>query len=230
MKRFFWLATVAVLTVAFFIGPSPWANAQSDGDVPLVIVGKTQLVVTELPFSIKAPNDDPKKTLYFWSAPGDATAIDQGATLQVTQYSGTHTFYVKQVKWTPDGFGVATGNITVRFQGDNPTPPPPPPVGSLWMVIIEETSQASKNRAAWLNDKELVAYFKESNHHFRVVDKDVVGPDGTPPSPLVGYLNGAKGKTLPYVFLVNQSGDVLYRGAVPETPAEMLALIRKAGG
>ena len=127
------------------------------------------------------------------------------------------------------------------FRSDVPTPDPKPdpkpdpdvqPVTptKLWVVIIEETSEAASNRGAMLSDAKLIDRMNAKQHRFRVVDKDVVGPDGKPPADIARFLDRSKGKPLPQLFLVDEKGAARFAGDLPKTAADLLALIQKVGG
>jgi hypothetical protein len=60
-----------------------------------------------------------------------------------------------------------------------------------------------------------------------VVDKDVVGADGKPPADVVPFLNDAKAKALPMVYLVDLKGKTVHSEPVPATPAAMIALLKQ---
>lgn len=213
-------------------------SVASGDDGGLVVVGKTELLVTEVPFTVTAPAGDPKKTLYFWSSPAGAVTVDKGSQLVVTQMAGRGQFDVKIVGWTPEGFTQEFLSLVVRVAGPEPPPPPgplppdppAPPVQTLWLVAVEESAEAKADRAAWIGYAPLRDYFQSKGHKARIIDQDVKGPDGQAPADLAPYLAGAKGQPLPYLFLVDQAGTVLYRGGLPATPAALLALVKKVGG
>jgi hypothetical protein len=100
----------------------------------------------------------------------------------------------------------------------------------LFVVIIEETSDAVAGRGAMLTDKSLSDRFKEKGHKWRVVDKDVIGSDGNPPADVKRFLEAAKGKPLPQLFLVDEKGGVLKQLNCPSKVADLLAEIKKVGG
>jgi hypothetical protein len=135
--------------------------------------------------------------------------------------------------------------VTMRFKvpvGLNPNPPtpvPPDPPGpvtpaQLYVVVIEETDQAARGRGAMFTSGALKARFAEKGHKWRVVDQNVVGPDNvTPPADVVQFLEAAKGKPYPMVFLVvieNGKRVIRYSGPCPPKDTDLLALIQKWGG
>lgn len=115
--------------------------------------------------------------------------------------------------------------------GPQPVPPGPAPgpVSKLYVVVIEDTLQSKSNRGAYYANKALLDRVKSKGWQFRVEDKDVKNAAGQTPPDLAAYVRAAAGKE-PYAFLVNQDGKVLFEGALPATPADLLALIQKVGG
>lgn len=115
-----------------------------------------------------------------------------------------------------------------------PTPPPPPPVPvvvkTLWILVVEETGEASSERGAFFGDKDLQARVRDKGHRYRVTDKDVRDAKGNVPKDLAPWLEKAKGKKLPQLFLISQDGDVLYEGNMVATPKDLIALMAKVGG
>lgn len=114
----------------------------------------------------------------------------------------------------------------------NPSPNPPSPVVSqpLFVVIIEETADAVATRGSMFADPTLSAAMKAKGDKWRVADKDVVGPDGKQPADIARFLNDAKGKGYPQVYLVGQKGETVYGGPLPTKPADLLSLITQYGG
>jgi hypothetical protein len=62
----------------------------------------------------------------------------------------------------------------------------------LQAVIVEESSDRSK-----LPHAQIVAILKASSIGIKVIDKDVIGPDGKTPAELLPFLKAAEGKQLP---------------------------------
>ena len=125
--------------------------------------------------------------------------------------------------------------------GTGPRPPPPDPIpdpkptpkpysGKFSMVVIEETADAANNRGQFFADRELQDYLAAKlTGKARIADKDAVDETGERPKDLVPYLEMAKGKMLPQVFLVAPDGTILMEGDLPKTPKELLATLRKVG-
>lgn len=114
-----------------------------------------------------------------------------------------------------------------------PPGPDPIPVGpkKLWMVVIEETSQAANNRGSYFANAALANKIKSSGHKYRVADKDVKNAEGQTPPDLAPYIAAASGKGLPWVFLVDQAtGKVYHNSALPATPEALVELLTKVGG
>lgn len=183
----------------------------------------------------------------------DAEVVPAGETLRVRDtftdgaksraYKGPLTVYgVRAVASgkcdlviVPIGFKAEAEIVTVTLDvsaGKGPQPPPdvdpaPLPVkADLWgFVIVEETSDAVANRAALLGDKDLAAFLKAKGLRWRVVDKDVVSKDGSTPADVRPWVEDAKGKTLPQLYLVGKDGAKVYGGACPRTAAELVKLI-----
>jgi hypothetical protein len=123
----------------------------------------------------------------------------------------------------------AGGSVAVGGRGVTPPPGPVTPT-AFTVVVVEETGQAAGARGAMLQDAALAKRFKEKGHRWRVVDKDVVGPDGKPPADVKPFLDAAGGKALPQLFLVAPDGSIRYKADAPRTPAAMLEVITKYGG
>ena len=112
----------------------------------------------------------------------------------------------------------------------DPTPTPTPTASKMWIVVIEETANATQARGLFFADKALKARIDEKGHHFALADKDVKDAKGNVPSDLAPWLTRASGKTLPHLFLIAPDGATLYSGELPMTPGMLLALIQAKGG
>lgn len=117
--------------------------------------------------------------------------------------------------------------------GPGPTPPPTPNTPSkIWVVVVEETSQAAANRGAIFGDPSLNAYMASKGHHWRIVDKDVVGPDGQPPADVKRFIDKAAGRPYPSVFFVDEKGKIRgeARIAPTDTAANVLGILKTFDG
>jgi hypothetical protein len=118
-----------------------------------------------------------------------------------------------------------------------PLPPDPPVVeaGPRWIIIVEETQDRTPQQAAVLTDSSFRQWLTTSGHDYRMIDQNVQDQSGTVPTACAPYLNLAKGKTLPRLFIVDGSsgdskGKVLFAGDLPPTVAALKALIKQEGG
>lgn len=115
-----------------------------------------------------------------------------------------------------------------------PGPVPPTPVGphKLYMVIVEEATDRTPSRAQLFEDAGLQQRIKDKGHKYLLIDKDVITKaDGGPPEKLKPYLERARGKTLPWVIIVDQTTGVeLGSEQLPGNAADIIKLIEKAGG
>lgn len=122
--------------------------------------------------------------------------------------------------------------------GAVPTPPthaPGPVPGPvtptrLFIVVVEETAELAVNRGALFSAPALRQRVEGKKHVLRVVDRDVVGADGTPPKDVARFLEAAAGRNYPQVFLVDESGRTRFAGPLPADPMKMLDLITSVGG
>ena len=116
--------------------------------------------------------------------------------------------------------------------GPGPTPPPDPtpvPIGKAWLVLIEESADATAERGKMIADKDIVGFVKSRGWRWRIADKDVVDASGKPPADLVPYLERGK-LGLPRLTILAESGKVLWEGKPPSTAPELLSLLKKVGG
>lgn len=123
--------------------------------------------------------------------------------------------------------------------GHGPQPPPKPdpkpdpkPVveGKRWILIIEETADATASRGKLVTDPVLFARINDRGHVWRIADVNVVDAGGKPPVDLKPYIDRAAGKKLPRLFIVAPDGTVLVDEPCPVDAAGVLALLTKAGG
>jgi hypothetical protein len=137
---------------------------------------------------------------------------------------------------------VTTARATVTIgDGEDAKPKPKPkpgpapapdnlPASKLFLVVVEETGEAVAGRGEFFADKALSSKIRDRGDSWRVVDKDVVGPDGKPPADVVRFLDLAKGKPYPSLFLVDDKGKTRFAGPMPAKPAALADLLTTYGG
>jgi hypothetical protein len=111
-----------------------------------------------------------------------------------------------------------------------PFRPPPARPAKAWLVIVEETAEASPRRGALLGNAEVRAYLAARGWGLRVADQDVKDASGAAPADLLPYLSRAKGQRLPRLFVVGSDRRLLYEGDLPATPGALLSLLKGIGG
>lgn len=113
----------------------------------------------------------------------------------------------------------------------DPIPPIPTDQTRLIAVIVDDTRTAQQARGRLLSDAAVVARLRERRHVLRLVSKDAVGPDGRPPADVKPYIDRAAEKGVyPYLVLIDTRGAVRHEGALPASPADLLALMARVGG
>lgn len=111
----------------------------------------------------------------------------------------------------------------------NPDPVPPVPPTKLLALVIEETADRGKLPVETVQAilSPAVRAYMDARGIYRVVDKDVHGPDGKPPAEIAAYLVSAVGKPLPRILIVDPAGKTLYDEALPKDEAGLLSLLKQ---
>jgi len=170
---------------------------------------------------------DPKTAWVTVKTPGRYTVIVVAASAKGEQSWASITLIVGNVGPQPPP------TPPVPPEPKPPEPPvPPTPVANqqLVVIVIEESANAAQERAKFFNDAALSAKIEQKKHKVYAVDKDVVGPDGRPPASLVGYLNEAAGKKLPWIVIADMKGVKMFSGPTPLDAASVLKLLVEYGG
>jgi hypothetical protein len=105
----------------------------------------------------------------------------------------------------------------------DPPPPTPGPLAEMWVIVVEESSDRTPAQAQVLFTYSLPNWLARNGHHFRLVDRDQPAED------LSAWIAQAEQHDLPRLFLVGEDGEAVYEGPLPETIAEMMALVKKWG-
>ncbi len=130
------------------------------------------------------------------------------------------------------GIGVNADQVTINVGGvppgpdppppdpPPPDPPPPGPIEDAQAVIVEE----AKERPPWaamvlssVTARRLVA------NRFHVIDQDTQNLSPQKQS----WVEEAKGKPLPYLFIGGPDGEAVWEGPLPETEAGLLNVMRQ---
>lgn len=181
--------------------------------------------------------------IYLWRVPAPAKRIvlDNGRTLHIWAPPGTYqvelTTIAIKIDWDSRKQDVqyAEHSATLKVSGQqpdpkpdpkpNPDPPPPPPVTQLGAVIVEDAVYRTQLPYGQVQAM-LLPDIREMTASFRLVDKDVTSPNGSPPKDLTKFLQLAK--TYPALFLYDlPSGNIVWQGTVPGTAPQMRALLEK---
>ena len=122
---------------------------------------------------------------------------------------------------------VDVGGVQPEPEPDpDPIPPPPGPLAELWAIVVEETKDRTLEQARVLLSPTLRKWMRANGHNLRIVDKD------QPATDLQEWIDRAtapEASALPYLFLCGDSGEVVFEGPLPNTPAAMLELAKKWG-
>jgi hypothetical protein len=154
-----------------------------------------------------------------FTAPPGTYAVKLRAVKGRSVQTARHTVVVGDPAPPPPGPGPAPPNPP------GPTPPPAPTSPVAYLVVVEETAEAVGTRGAFFADAALAARMKARGIKWRVIDKDVVGPDGKPPADVARFLALAAGKPYPSLFTVDAAGKLIGQQPMPRTPADLLTLL-----
>jgi len=106
-----------------------------------------------------------------------------------------------------------------------PPPPPPPPVELLQAVVVEESNDRTAQQAQVMLSTRVRAAV---GNRFFVFDDDMADKHGQTPPNVACWIERAKGKSLPYLFLSDAKAEpsaVAWEGPMPESIEKMLSLI-----
>lgn len=102
---------------------------------------------------------------------------------------------------------------TPQPQPPTPTPPNPQPdpvVGKVTgVIIVEDTAKADQSRGLFFGDPKVSAFFKNSGLAHAVIPVSAVDEKGQTPADAKKYLDEAKAKGTPRLFMVDDKGAVL---------------------
>jgi len=134
----------------------------------------------------------------------DNEAEDGDADVQILAKLGTTSVFAKSRVIDDEGEG--------------------PPPKALWGIVIHESSEPSPEKAIVLSSKRIREALEG---RWKIADKDVLDQYGKIPADLKPWIE--KAKSLPYLFLVDETGKVRYEGPLPLDVDEVLRLIELRG-
>jgi hypothetical protein len=204
---------------------------------PLRILGPSSVPRDRL-VRLEARGADPAAGL-IWDVFPEVDAEESTGRLVFVAPPGVYTVKLRSVLQKDGKTSIETARATVTIgepippipvppnpgPGPQPGPLPPAPITRAWVVVVEETGEAVGDRGRLLTDPGIRDYLHAKNWKTRVVDKDVVSKDGSTPADVRPWVEDAKGKTLPQLYLVGKDGAKVYGGACPRTAAELVKLI-----
>lgn len=130
------------------------------------------------------------------------------------------------------------GNLQVYFLSKDQTPlppdPPKPPTPTpqeLTIAIVEDPCCTPLKQKAVLTDRAWRDKASADHNFIGVIPSSVIDlTTNKPPTQFQVYLDRAKTKTRPWLMFYGEDGRLLFEGAVPQTTAEMLGLLKQYGG
>jgi len=235
---------LALLTVGADPAPPRTSPVTAPIEIKLVAGGMPQVVTVDNPGKLPVAVVNTTTTqLGFWQivspSPGKL------AFLAFSQSPGTYEVCFLVNGKSAEEPPAETARTRIVVEGVVPTPPGPTPPGptpkpeppappvqqKLYLVVVEETSEATARRTAFMLDPALRSHFALKGHAYRLVEKDIRDGSGNVPADVKTYLAEAAGKSLPYLIVVPQAGGrSVYSGPVPESPAKLIELLGKVGG
>lgn len=238
MKRIIWQVfgwSVVVATVLYL-------SAQAYGQV--TVTGPTEPVrINErVLFDVTGLDAAGYAGSRLWIRPSEGvtaepfTAVVDGRLVLLIQADTPGVYWFVLAVPGADGKGIDGAEFELQVGEPTPAPPdidPPDPIpgpGPKFVLVLEESGNRTPGQAATMMG--LRAWLLASEHQWRMLDKDVVGPDGKTPEWLVPYLEAAKDQPLP-ALLISQpteagAGAIAVK-ALPESVAAAIEAVTKGG-
>jgi len=141
--------------------------------------------------------------------------------------------YGKSIKIAWITVNVTDGGVVPPPSPPPPVDPPPPPPGvnsPVWIVVVSTPKTIPPELTKMFQYAPLVDEILAKNHGWKIIDSDGKDDKGNRVIEVQGAVAAAKGKTLPWVFVVEQNPNqfnIIASSPLPSTPAEMLKLITK---
>jgi hypothetical protein len=144
--------------------------------------------------------------------------------------------YVIFADWNEPPFGLARHRIS--FAPDKPLPPDPddddvvvvpPEPGTRWLLIIHEAKETTFAQEQLFTQLRTATEIR-GKHKLKIVDDDATDENGQSVDGLDPWIKRASGKSLPYLFILDNAGKILSEGACPATKAAVIELLNSKGG
>ncbi len=198
---------------------------------------------------LKAVGSDAKGAGLIWDittikgiGEADREELDDGR-LVFTGPPGTYEIRLTAVNFDTKKIFRKTLRVTIEGESPIPIPPDPKPVppdpkplppvpvlAKAWVVIVEETNEATGKRGEFLNNKLLQDFIRAKQWKVRIADKDGRDKDGNFPNDVRPWLKRAEGRPLPQFFLIDEKGRVRHEGKLPPSPLQLLEELKRASG
>lgn len=218
-----------LLTVVALLGLAHAGQAQD-----LVVKGKTQTIITEMPFTVEAPAGYFR---YTWAHPGSFVVKKKAAhILEVTAApEGTHTieasalkvevdfdkkvFDIKDMAWSVT---VNVGKIAPPVPPDPPPPVPPGPASKIGIVLLKDSRKDDNPERLTLLAQ--AKTFADSKGH-TVWVRDVSSVDAA------SYTEAAKAVGTPALVFIDATGKQRGKAVkLPDTLDAIRAVVAEHGG
>jgi hypothetical protein len=191
---------------------------------------------------------DPKVS-FTWDVSPEVDAEERGATCYVWAKPGTYRVLLTATDWTAQT--ISRTRFTFSVKGEGPTPPTPPGPGpgpnppvppgptpgvGMKVLVTYESADTPKLTAAQWGGLQSATFRALLNskcdqgpdgktREWRVWDKDTDASAAGGAWPAL--MKEASGATQPAIVIADGKGVVRYKGPLPATLAEMVALVNK---
>ena len=121
----------------------------------------------------------------------------------------------------------------INFNGDTPTPdptpdprpdprpdptpgptPPTPTTEPFAVLFIEETDSRTQDEAQAVLSETVINFIKERGWHRFLLDKDIKDAEGRTPESVKSYIERGVAKGLPWMIIIDKSGEIIYEGTI----------------
>lgn len=238
MKRVFGLVALVALFGAVGYIPGADDPPPAAGKGPVSPPG-LEVVETGGKYLVKVQiTNIPEKAVVnaFWSITPAASEIEDVDCENACVVGGPPGDYILTCQGTINGkkFKKISKKITLTGGGPTPVPPgpgpgpvpvppgpTPGPVGKVAkFIVVEDTAAAKQWRGDILGSRKVVSWYNQAGMKHRLISTQAAGPDGGLDPEAQKFVDAAKGKTLPYLFMLDAAGTVVKDIPAPIQSAE----------